>query len=636
MLTRAPDRVSNEALAREGNSLKKTARFLSTPGLISLGGGLPSSEYFPFDALDVTVPAPAPAPGRFGAPAALATTLHIGKHDLARDRSLFDIATAFNYGQGAGAAQLLRWVTEHTETVHDPPYADWACVLSAGSTSALDMALRMLARPGDVVLAEDYTFATAVDTAAPLGVRFAGVPMDDQGLLPSAMDAMLDAWDPVALGAAKPALLYTLPTGQNPTGVTPGAQRRRDIYRVAQKHDLLVIEDDPYYLIAPFAAAPSPDAPDADATHAASDDHDSANDDDDDTATAAFLASLLPSLLSLDTDGRVLRLDTFSKVVAPGARLGWITAPAPVAAMFQRHADVSTQGPAGMAQLLVWKLVDDEGWGHAGFFAWLRWLRAQYAARRDAMARACRRHLPADVVRFVPPNAGMFVRRPLVWSAAAAAAALLTRCFPLSLATAMAAHPAAAGPRAPVGAGARGPAVPRVHRPRRARHVRLVVPRRPRRRLCLSCALCAVAASAIQQRGRHHWLRRCRRPRRGLLPRHLRRRRRRPDRRGHAPRRRCPARGAALPARLSGPRARAGGPLPGGVPASRWAAAGLEGAEGVVRRRGMAKLCDRLQRARVRPGAGPRSDVASHCIRRRGPGAHRSAPAGAVRFAASR
>jgi aromatic amino acid aminotransferase I len=167
---------SHEAQIRKGNSLKDAAKFLSTPGLISLGGGLPSSEYFPFEQLSMKVP----AIGHFSEAETKDSGVIItaGKHDLAENKSNYDISTAFNYGQGAGSAQLLRWVTEHTEMVHDPPYQDWKCTMTIGSTSGLDMALRMLTRPGDMMLSEEYTFSAAVETARPMGVRVCGVPID--------------------------------------------------------------------------------------------------------------------------------------------------------------------------------------------------------------------------------------------------------------------------------------------------------------------------------------------------------------------------------------------------------------------------------------------------------------------------
>ncbi|KAF2786405.1 aromatic amino acid aminotransferase 1 [Melanomma pulvis-pyrius CBS 109.77] len=380
--------LSHEASIRKSNSLKKAAKFLGNPGIISLGGGLPSSEYFPFEQLSLKVP----AIGHFSEAETRDSGVVItaGKHDLANDKSIFDISTAFNYGQGSGAAQLLRWVTEHTELVHDPPYQDWGCTMSIGSTSGLDMVLRMLSRPGDVMLSEEYTFATAVETALPLGVRVAGVAMDAEGLLPEAIDDLLSNWDVEARGGRKPHLLYTVPTGQNPTGATQSTERRRALYKVCQKHDVVIIEDEPYYFLQmqPYTGPNAPDVPPP-------------------SSHAEFLKNLVPSLLSMDTDGRVVRLDSFSKVISPGSRVGWVTASEQLLRIYQKHADVSTQGPAGMSQLILWKLLD-EHWGHEGYLDWLMHIRMSYTKRRDVILQACEKYLPKDVVSWVPPMAGMF------------------------------------------------------------------------------------------------------------------------------------------------------------------------------------------------------------------------------------
>ena len=185
------DKLSREALIRKGNSLKKAAKYLGKPGLISLGGGLPSDQYFPFAEIQLKVP---PVGGPFTAATSSAlepngsgenadlSLLVSGKHDLSQGKSLFDISTAFNYGQGSGAAQLLRFVTEHTEIVHAPSYRDWSCTLSIGSTSALDMALRMLTRPGDAILSEEYTFSAAVETAMPMGLTVVGSQWTERAL----------------------------------------------------------------------------------------------------------------------------------------------------------------------------------------------------------------------------------------------------------------------------------------------------------------------------------------------------------------------------------------------------------------------------------------------------------------------
>lgn len=370
--------------------MKSAAKFLKTPGLISLGGGLPSSDYFPFEELSIKVPSVSQFSQQQQNGHSDHSVLASGKHDLAEGSSLYDIATAFQYGQGHGAAQFLRWMVEHTEIVHDPPYQDWGCTMTIGSTSATDMAFRMFCNPGDWILTEQYTFPTMVQTVRPMGVRVAGVEVDEHGLLATSLDEILSNWDEKARKGPKPFLLYTVPTGQNPTGSTQPLQRRKDIYAVAQKHDVFILEDEPYYFLQmqPYTGQDAADAPPP-ATH------------------AEFLQSLVPSLLSMDVDGRVMRFDSFSKVIAPGSRVGWITASEEICERYRSHSDVSTQGPSGISQLVLFKLLD-EHWGHSGYLDWLIHIRMEYTERRDATLKACEKYLPKEYVSWVAPAAGMF------------------------------------------------------------------------------------------------------------------------------------------------------------------------------------------------------------------------------------
>lgn len=383
------DRFTQTTRNRTGNSLKGAAQYLKQPGMISLGGGLPSSEYFPFDEISIRVP----ATGHFSEQAThdAGTLLSAGKFDLEQGKSAYDIKVALNYGQGTGSAQLTRFVVEHTELVHDPPYRDWTCALTVGSTSAMDMVQRMFCEQGEYVLTESYSFAAAVEAFRQNGSRVLGVDMDEEGMLPDALDALLTGWDVVARGAGKPFLVYTVPSGQNPTGATQSLSRRKALYRVAQKHDLILLEDEPYYFLqmpvytADSCSADSPVA----------------------TTHEQFLSSLIPSLLSLDTDGRVIRIDSFSKVIAPGSRCGWLTASSQIIERYGKHADLSTSGPSGMTQLILFKLLD-EHWGHAGYLDWLMHLRNEYTRRRGVMLGACETHLPRAVVAWRAPMAGMF------------------------------------------------------------------------------------------------------------------------------------------------------------------------------------------------------------------------------------
>ncbi|KAI9735656.1 MAG: Aromatic/aminoadipate aminotransferase 1 [Cirrosporium novae-zelandiae] len=381
-------RISEECKARNPSSLKAAAKYLVKPDVISLGGGLPSSSYFPFESISAQVP----TVPKFSEAEMLESsqTITVGKYDCAQGKGVYDLSVALNYGQCMGSPQLLRFVTEHTEIIHNPPYRDWQCSLTVGSTSSLDMALRIFTQRGDHVLVESYAFSSALETMHPLGLHPVGISMDAEGIIPSDLDDILSNWDPAAHnGAQKPFLLYTVPTGQNPTGSTQSVPRRKAIYAVAQKHDLYILEDEPYYFLQmqPYTSTPEPPAPPP--TH------------------STFLKSLIPSYLSIDTDGRVMRLDSFSKVVAPGSRIGWITASAQICERAVRHCEVSMQFPSGLSQILLYKLLD-ESWGHSGYLDWLIHLRLQYTARRNNLVRACEAYLPADVASWTPPAAGMF------------------------------------------------------------------------------------------------------------------------------------------------------------------------------------------------------------------------------------
>lgn len=250
----------------------------------------------------------------------------------------------------------------------------------------------MFTTRGEYIMSEEYTFATAVETAAPMGVKVIGIQMDEQGLLPSSMEDILSTWDEKRRGAKKPWLLYTVPSGQNPTGATQGEKRRKDIYRCAQKHDVYILEDEPYFFLQmqPYTGPDAPGVPPP-STH------------------EQFIKALVPSLLSMDVDGRVMRLDSFSKVLAPGTRVGWITASEQIIERFVRHNEVSVQNPSGISQLVLFKLLD-ETWGHAGYLDWLINLRLEYTKRRDVICNACEKHLPREVASWNPPAAGMFVR----------------------------------------------------------------------------------------------------------------------------------------------------------------------------------------------------------------------------------
>ncbi|KAJ5945726.1 hypothetical protein N7454_002565 [Penicillium verhagenii] len=381
---------SEEACRRQPSSIKAAARAAGEPGMISLGAGAPSAAYFPFKDINVTISNGIYPSAEIEEPESI---IHMAKYDFEAGISDFGLDVALNYGQGTGSAQMIRFVTEHTESnpqlLHNPLYADWGCCLTVGSTSAWDSTLRMFCNKGDSILVESYAFASALETAWPLGINTLGVEMDEEGLVPKALDELLSEWNQLTRQARKPFLLYMVPTGQNPTGATQSLARRKAIYSIAQKHNLYIVEDEPYY----YLQLPKY-ANQAAGTHQTD--------------------GLIPSYLSLDLDGRVLRMDSLSKVLAPGARMGWVTASQQVIEKFVRQNETSSQHPSGFSQAIIFKLLNHH-WGHLGFFKWLEGIQKEYTWRRDIFVEACDRHLPKEFVNWTPTDAGMFQWIEIKW-----------------------------------------------------------------------------------------------------------------------------------------------------------------------------------------------------------------------------
>jgi aromatic amino acid aminotransferase I len=305
-----------------------------------------------------------------------------------------DLATTLQYGLGSGNANFLDFLIEHTRKVHNPPYEDWTCLMTAGNTWALELCLRLLLSPGDSLLMEEYTFSSAIECVVPHHIHPVGMPMDDDGVIATALDDMLTNWDSQSRQSRKPRVMYIIPTGQNPTGSSMPADRRREVYAVAQRHDLVILEDEPYY----FLQMPEYEAPINGHTNGT---HKKAN------TTQELLDSLVPSFVKIDVDGRVLRFDSFSKTIAPGTRCGWITGASELIERCTRHNEVTIQAPAGFTQIILYNMLA-LNWGHEGFFQWLLYIREVYTDRRDSCLTAMDAELPKSVVRWKPPLAGMF------------------------------------------------------------------------------------------------------------------------------------------------------------------------------------------------------------------------------------
>ncbi|KAF2025161.1 PLP-dependent transferase [Setomelanomma holmii] len=369
------DRHFSRIGSRLKASVLKTAALASGPTqTISLGTGRPAAEFYPWASLSMDIPRRA----------STEDDIHL---TCAAGEATYGLNVALNYGYSAGSPQLLRFITER-------------CAITTGTTSAIDHTLQILCDARDYILVEEYTYPGFIDGAKALGVKLVGVKMDEDGLLPGDLDHILRNWDNTI--DKRPSLLYMIPTGHNPIGITQSTERRKAIYAVAELHDLLIIEDDPYmFLQLQRAGTHFPPIE----TSQTPEDH--------------YLAILPTSYLSLDISGRVIRLDSTSKILAPGLRCGWITACSQIMAKFLARTDVSTVSTNGPTQIMLYKLLD-ESWGHDGFVRWLMELSGNYTRRVSIFSRACERYLPRDVCSWKIPEDGMFlwIRLEPKWSKA--------------------------------------------------------------------------------------------------------------------------------------------------------------------------------------------------------------------------
>lgn len=314
---------------------------------------------------------------------------------------MVDLKSALQYGQALGYPALYSFIRQFTrENLHPiVPYKDGPeVILTCGSTDGFSKTIQALSnewsaehdpveeRPA--ILCETYCYMNAIQTVRPRGFNVAAVAIDSEGMLakgPGGLEDVLENWD-FSIGR-RPHLMYTVTIGQNPTSGTLSVERRTEIYALCVKYDVIIVEDDPYWYLQFPSSSPSSISP---------------RDKNKKSSGFDFLDSLIPSYLSIDYQGRVVRLDTFSKTVAPGCRLGWITAQPRLVERILRITETSTQQPSGFVQSMIAELLmgpqssndpgrggakDGSGWKVDGWVRWLEGLRGNYERRMQTMCK---------------------------------------------------------------------------------------------------------------------------------------------------------------------------------------------------------------------------------------------------------
>jgi GntR family transcriptional regulator/MocR family aminotransferase len=268
-----------------------------------------------------------------------------------------DGVTTLEYGDRKGYAPL-RSTIAHVLASQGLQTSSESILITAGSQQALALASRMLLKPGDVILVESPTYGGALDLFRALGFRIASIPTDEHGLQVEKLEKLLQQHHPK--------LIYTIPNFQNPTGACLSSQRRRRLIALADRYNVPILEDD-------FVG------------------------------DLRYEGRAQPALKALDPGGRVIYVSTFSKMLMPGLRVGFLVAEGPIYDSLVSYKRVDDLATSNLIQRAL------EAYVTVGRYqAHLRRSCRVYRKRRDAMLQAISRHLPAGA-HINPPQGGLFI-----------------------------------------------------------------------------------------------------------------------------------------------------------------------------------------------------------------------------------
>lgn len=312
-----------------GNVIREILKLTQKPDVISFAGGLPSSDSFP-----------------------VAELQEIAFNLLGRGGE-----GILQYGTTEGDAGLRDflsgWLKERgIETIPDE------VLILSGSQQGIDLIAKAVLDPGDVVVVERPTYLAALQIFKSYEVRFAVVPTDADGMDVDALDEIIRR--------ERPKLIYTVPTFQNPSGITLSLRRRERLVEIADRHNLIVVEDDPY-------------------------------------GNLRYSGDPVPCVKAFDRPGRVVYLGSFSKIVAPGLRVGYAVAePTTIRRMIvgKQGTDVHT---SNLSQRMVAEFCRS-----GRLQPHIERIRKEYGAKRNRMLDAMQSHFPQQA-EWTKPDGGLFV-----------------------------------------------------------------------------------------------------------------------------------------------------------------------------------------------------------------------------------
>lgn len=317
-----------------GSQIRQYFALTERPEVISFAGGFPGNEFFPCKDL---------------AKALAEMVREEGKQ-------------ALQYTSTEGSFELRSYLADRMTESGAYTEVD-NLIITDGSQQGLDLLGRVLINPGEVVLVEEPAYIGGMSAIKSYGGVPVGVDMDEEGVLPEQLEKTINKLNDEG---NKPKLFYTVPNFQNPTGITTSLQRRKEILAIASRHNIIIIEDNPY-------------------------------------GDLCYEGKVPATYMSLDQNEQVIYLGSYSKILIPGIRIGWMAGPKVLIEKIALAKQTTNLCSSSLGQQLAYRL------SAAGYVdRHIKSLINSYREKRDVMLKAMKRYFPADV-KFTEPKGGFFI-----------------------------------------------------------------------------------------------------------------------------------------------------------------------------------------------------------------------------------
>ncbi len=313
------------------SAIREIFKYAADPTVVSLSAGNPAPEAFPAEALKEI------------------------SERLMRENSVL----ALQYGVTEGYTPLRGSLKEYMKNDYGIGRDFDELIVTSGAQQVMDLMTKALVNYGDEVVCESPSFIGSLNVFRAYGAKLVGVPMDSDGMNMEALEETLKTHNKVKF-------IYTIPTFQNPSGITMSLEKRKKLYELAKKYNVLILEDNPY-------------------------------------GELRYSGETLPTIKSMDEDGIVVYAGSFSKVISPGMRVGWFVAPSEIAqklVVCKQGADVHTNM---WAQILCHEFMTKYDFkGHLAF------LRDLYSKKAEYTMNLLRENL-GEKITFGEIEGGLFI-----------------------------------------------------------------------------------------------------------------------------------------------------------------------------------------------------------------------------------